>query len=81
MLNAVQLIFEFPKFRKEILKITFCGTFSIRKILSNQKVWPMLAIFSKSVITIPFLLVCYLIIVAKLQEMTKILGVSSAEYS
>ena len=80
LVNAVQLTFEFPNFRKDIPKITICGIFATRKISSNQNVWPMLKLYSKPVITIPFLLVCCLIIVAKPQKISKILRVSSAKY-
>lgn len=79
-IHALQLTSWFPNFNKSIPQTTDCGISAIRKVSSNRRVCPVLSLILKSAITIACMLICYLLMVAKLDDISKILRRNCAIY-
>lgn len=80
-LHAVPLISRLPNFKKNIRNISGCGISAMRKVFSNQRIWFTLSLMSKQAITIPCLLICYLLIAAKSQEVFIIFKINCVTYT
>ncbi len=80
MVRAVQLTSGSPNFKKSIPKTTGYGMSAMRKVSSNHRVQPVLSLISKPAITIPFVLICCLLIVTKPHEVSKIFRGNYAAY-
>ncbi len=80
MVRVVQLTSRSSNFKNGLSKTISCGISTMKKVSSNYRVWQVLSLISKPTITIFFVLICCLLIVAKPHGVSKIFGSNFAEY-